>query len=339
MANIFQLNLKKIAQKWAIGIVLLILILLFSFLGRNFFSRQNMFIIMSQVSLVGIASCGMLFVLLIGGIDLAMGGEITFVNVFLAYLIINIKLPVPAAVMVVFLYAILHGWIVGLLVTKIKIPPFIATLGFMKILQGAAYLLCNGMPIFGFPKGFTFLGQGYVLGIPVSVLVMAACFLVAGIILNYSYLGRNFMAIGCNEEVAKLSGINVDRHKILVYIISTVFCALSGIVTLSRLNSGAPQTGNGFEFNVIIACVVGGVSLSGGMATITGTVIGVFVMGVLINGMALMNMNSYKQNVVTGVVLVCAVCFDCIQKTMATRLNRSEAQQILNAADKEAAEN
>jgi ribose transport system permease protein len=329
-----RLNWKKIFQKWAIGFVLMILVFLFSFLGRNFFSRQNMFIIMSQVSLVGIASCGMLFVLLIGGIDLAMGGEITFVNVFLAYLIVVMKLPLPVAVLVVFAYAIIHGWVVGMLVTKVGIPPFIATLGFMKILQGGAYLLCNGMPIFGFPKGFTFLGQGYVLGIPASVLVMAACFIVAGLILNYSYLGRNFMAIGCNEEVAKLSGINVDRHKILVYIISTIFCCLSGIVTLSRLNSGAPQTGNGFEFNVIIACVVGGVSLSGGVATITGTVIGVFVMGVLINGMALMNMNSYMQNVVTGVVLVCAVCFDCIQKTSATRLNKSEAMHILSEADK-----
>lgn len=336
MAGKFHVNVKTILQKWAIGIVLLVLILLFSILGRNFFSRQNMFIIMSQVSLVGIASCGMLFVLLIGGIDLAMGGVITFVNVFLAYLIITMKLPIPVAVGIVFLYAIFQGGIVGLLVTKIKIPAFIATLGFMKILQGAAYLLCNGMPIFGFPKGFTFLGQGYFLGMPVSVLVMAACFLVAGIILNYSYLGRNFIAIGCNEEVAKLSGINVDRHKILVYIISTVFCCLSGIVTLSRLNSGAPQTGNGFEFNVIIACVVGGVSLSGGIATIGGAVIGVFVMGVLINGMALMNMNSYMQNVVTGVVLVCAVCFDCIQKTKAASLTRSETQQILVASDREA---
>lgn len=332
--NTSKMTAKRFFQKWAIGLILLILIALFSILGRNFFSAQNMFIIMSQVSLVGIAACGMLFVLLIGGIDLSMGGVITFVNVFLAYLVIMMKIPLAVAILIMFVYAVLQGWIIGILVTKIRIPPFIATLGFMKILQGVAYLICNGMPIFGFPEGFTFLGQGRLWGIPVSVLMMGLCFVIAGLILNYSYWGRYFVSIGCNEEVAKLSGINVDKCKIFVYIISSVFAVLSGIVTLSRLNSGAPQTGNGFEFNVIIACVIGGVSLSGGFATISGCVIGVFVMGVLINGMALMNMNSYVQNVVTGVVLLGAVCFDCIQKHRATMLNKSEQLQILKEADR-----
>ena len=335
MIHKISINVKSIIQKYAIGIVLLVLILLFSVLGRNFFTRQNMFIILSQVSLVGIAACGMLFVLLIGGIDLAMGGMITFVNVFLAYLIIRMELPVPVAISIIFCYAILQGLIVGLLVTKIKITPFIATLGFMTILRGIAYLISHGMPIFGFSPSFTYLGQGFFFGIPVSVLVMTACFIIAGLILNYSYLGRNLIAIGCNEEAAKLSGINVDNHKILVYIISAVFCTLSGIVTLSRLNSGAPQTGVGFEFNVIIACVVGGVSFSGGVATIPGTVIGVIIMGVLINGMALMNMNSYVQDIVRGIVLVGAVCFDCLQKSRSTRLSKSETQQMLNASEKE----
>lgn len=320
---------KKLFEKWGIAVVLLIMIGVFGILGRNFFTLNNMFNVMSQVSLVGIASCGMLLVLLIGEIDLSMGGQITWVNVFMAYMIVRRHFPVWAAAIVIAFYAVIQGTIVGLLITKIKIPSFIVTMAFMKILQGSSYLLCGGMPIYGFPENFRWLGQGRIFQIPVATLVMALCFALVGLILNYSYFGRYLVAIGNNDEVAKLSGINVDRSKVIVYIISTLFGCLSGIVTLSRLNSGAPQTGDGFEFNVIIACVIGGVSLSGGIASISGCVLGVFIMGILINGMALMNLDTYIQRVVTGAVLLGAVAFDCIQKTRAAKLNKMEEAKIL----------
>lgn len=322
-------NTKKIFEKWGIGLVLLVMIGVFGILGRNFFSVANMFNIMSQVSLVGIASCGMMLVLLIGEIDLSMGGQITWVNVFMAYMVIKQGFPIWLAAVIIGIYAVIQGTIVGLLITKIKIPSFIVTMAFMKILQGGAYLLCGGMPIYGFPPNFRWLGQGRIFQIPVATLVMVICFVIVGIILNYSFFGRHLVAIGNNDEVAKLSGINVDKSKTIVYIISTLFGCLSGIVTLSRLNSGAPQTGDGFEFNVIIACVIGGVSLSGGVATVVGCVMGVFIMGILINGMALMNLDSYVQRVVTGVVLLCAVAFDCIQKSRAAKLNKAEEARIM----------
>ncbi len=304
----------KFLGKYAIVFVLIALVIFFSFTANNFFSINNTLNIARQVSMVGIAAAGMMFVLLVGGIDLSVGSQVTFTNIICAYMMVNMGMNMYLAILICIVMAIIAGLITGLFITKVKIPPFIATLAFMKILQGAAYLICGGLPIYGFTTEFKVIGQGYLAYIPIPVIIFAITFVLAWLLLYKTTYGRYYVAIGGNEEAAKLSGINVDVMKTSVYVLSSVFACIAGIVTLSRINTGSPNTGGGFEFDVIIACVLGGTSISGGSASVFGCLIGVFIMGVLANGMALANVSEYVQIVVQGVVLLLAVSFDCLQK-------------------------
>ena len=214
--------------------------------------------------MIGITSVGMMFVMLTGGIDLSVGSVLAFVNVVCAYFMVKLGMnPILASILIVVIAA-LFGWMNGLIITRLQVPPLIATMGLMKILAGLAFIISRGLPIYGFDSSYTILGQGYVGVIPIPVIIMAVIFGLGWFILNKTYFGRYFYAIGGNEEAAKLSGINVNRMKELVYVLSGVFAALAGIIMLSRLNSGQPTTGTGFEFQVIIAVVLGGVSISGG---------------------------------------------------------------------------
>jgi ribose transport system permease protein len=202
----------------------------------------------------------------------------------------------------------------GVFITRINVPPFISTLAFMNILNGIAFIISKGMPIFGYPREFNVLGQGYVGRVPIPVIIMIVVMLVGAFILNKTYFGRYFYAIGGNEVASNLSGINVGRTKRVVYTLSSVFAAMAGVIMLSRLSSGVATTGAGFEFQVITAVVLGGVSISGGSGKIFGVLIGVLIIGVLSNGLILLNLNEYVQKVIQGIVLMGAVSVDCISK-------------------------
>lgn len=300
--------------KYGILIVLVALVICFSILSPAFLTVNNLMNVARQVSMIGITAVGMMFVMLTGGIDLSVGSCLAFVNVVCAYFMVKLDVNPWLAVLICVALSALCGYANGLAITKLRMPALIATMGFMNILKGLAFIISGGLPIYGFDPSFTILGQGYVSVVPIPVIVMAVIFALGWFILNKTYFGRYFYAVGGNEEAARLSGINVSRVKQLVYTLSGIFASLAGIIMLSRLNSGQPTTGTGFEFQVIIAVVLGGVSINGGSGRIFGVIIGVMIMGVLSNGLILINVNDYVQDVVQGVVLISAVGFDCVSK-------------------------
>lgn len=307
-------SIEKLLKEKAIYIVLLAIILFFTAATDTFFSVNNLMNIVRQVSMLGIASVGMTFVILLGGIDLSTGSIITFVNIFMAYMMVNMEMNMWLAGIIILVLSTLIGLLNGIEVAVFKIPALIATFATQTIFAGIAYLISGGMPISGFPEKFAVIGQGYVGIVPVPVIIMVVVFAVGSFILNKSYFGRYFYALGGNEDATKLSGIRVKRVKMLVYSLSGFFAGLAGIVMLSRTNSGQATSGKGFEFEVITAVVLGGVSVSGGSGKISNVIGGALIMGVLSNGMVLMDVSSYMQMVIKGIILVLAVGFDCWQK-------------------------
>ncbi|MCG8530083.1 MAG: ABC transporter permease, partial [Desulfovibrionales bacterium] len=268
-------NVKNFIKKGAIWFVLFALVTFFSIANPRFLSMNNIFMVARQVSMYGIASIGMTFVILIAGIDLSIGSIITIVNVVCAYLMVNAGFGMVPAALIFIVMAILIGVLNGFLVSTIGIPAIIATFATQTIFAGVSYLICGGVPIYGFDPRFKVLGQGYLGPIPIPVLVMAGCFIIGAFILNKTYFGRYFYAVGGNEEAAELSGIKVGRVKYLIYAFSGLFAGLAGVVMLSRLNSAQPTAGLGYEFDVITCVVLGGVSISGGYGKISGVVAGV----------------------------------------------------------------
>ncbi|HHV08839.1 MAG TPA: ABC transporter permease [Clostridiales bacterium] len=307
----------RILKEKAIWIVFIVLFIAFSLANHRFISTSNLFTIARQVSMLGIASIGMTFVILIAGIDLSTGSIITFVNIVGAFLMVNMGFSMVAAVVVSLILSMLVGVINGCMISSIGIPAIIATFATQIVFEGISYLICGGTPIYGFDERFKVIGQGYLGPVPVPVIIMIVCFAIGSFILNKSYFGRYFYAVGGNEDAAKLSGIRVGRTKYLVYALSGLFAGLAGIVMLSRTNSAQPTAGLGYEFDVITCVVLGGVSISGGFGKMSNVVAGVLIIGILSNGMVLLNVSTYMQMVVKGIVLVLAVGFDSFQKKRA----------------------
>lgn len=303
-----------VVKRYGIYLALIVLMIFFSAVNSAFLKPDNLFNVARQISMLGIASVGMAFVLLLGGIDLSIGSMITLVNIVTAWLMVKAGIhPLPACLISLVMASALgfaNGWVIA----NIKMPPLIVTLASMTMLEGLAFIICGGIPIFGFPKGFAVIGQGYLGPVPVPVVIMIVVLAVGAFILNETFFGRWFYAVGGNEEAANLSGINVKRVKYLVYTLSGFFAGLAGIVMLSRTNSGQALAGKGFEFDVLTAVVLGGVSVNGGSGKISNVVAGILILGVLSNGMVLMNITQYSQMLIKGAVLLAAVGFDCYQK-------------------------
>lgn len=246
--------------------------------------------------------------------DLSQGAILSFTNIVCAYLMVEAGMNYWLAIVVCVVSATLVGYINGLLVTITRIPALIATLASQYVFTGLAYLICKGQTIYGFPESFKVFGQGYAGVIPVPVIFLVVFLLVGSFILNKTYLGRAFYAVGGNAEAAKLSGIHVERIKRIAYLASGLFTGFASVITLSRVNSGQANSGDGFEFDCISAIVLGGVSVSGGSGKLYNVVAGVLIVGILNNGLVLIGMSNYIQMVIKGIILVIAVGFDCVQK-------------------------
>lgn len=313
-----KLNVKNLIKTNAIWLVFIIEVIIFAVAsGGTFTSPNNIVNILRQVSYYGIASVGMTFVILIAGIDLSIGSIITLVNMVCAFLMVNMGVNMWIAVLASLVVAVLIGLLNGFMVASIGIPALIATFASQTVFEGIAFLITNGRPISGFTKvypTFNLFARWTVAGIPVCALIMVACFAIGSFILNKSYFGRYFYAIGGNEEASKLSGILVNKMKYLIYALSGLFAGLAGIVLLSRSGSAQTTVGKGLEFDVITCVVLGGVSVNGGIGRISGVVAGVLIIGSLTNGMILMNVSEYTQMVVKGIVLALAVGIDCMSK-------------------------
>ena len=312
MKNSNSANLIKSNAIWLVFIAEVIIFAIAS--GGTFLTPNNVVNISRQVSYYGIASIGMTFVILIAGIDLSIGSIITFVNVICAYMMVNMGMNMWVAVIISLIFATAIGTLNGAMVASIGIPALIATFASQTVFEGISYLISGGRPISGFTPNFGLFGRWTVGPVPVCALIMIACFALGSFILNKSYFGRYFYAIGGNEEAAELSGIRVNRMKYLIYALSGLFAGLAGIVLLSRSGSAQSTVGKGLEFDVITCVVLGGVSVNGGVGRMSGVVAGVLIIGSLTNGMILMDVSEYTQMVVKGLVLAVAVGIDCMSK-------------------------
>ncbi|WP_411826866.1 ABC transporter permease [Luteolibacter sp. AS25] len=306
-------NFTEFAKTFGIYLVLLLLIVIFSIASENFLNSNNLLNVARQVSMMGIAAVGFSFVLLLGGIDLSIGSVITLVNIVAAYLMVNSGLHPALAVLAALVLSSAIGFTNGWIIANLKMPSIIVTLAMLIIIEGAAYIISGGLPIYGFSKGFSVIGQGYVGPIPIPVIIMLVVMAIGGYILRKTFFGRYFYAVGGNEEAAKLSGIDVKKVKYLVYTLSGFFAGVAGVVILSRTNSGQVISGKGFEFDVLTACVLGGVSVAGGVGKISNVLAGVLILGVLSNGLVLLDVSQYVQMVIKGSVLLLAVGLDSFQ--------------------------
>jgi len=308
--NIMKDRLLYFVDKFKSAIGLIILVIVLSFLSDYFFTVNNLLNIIRQVSIIAIMAFGMTFVILTGGIDLSVGSLLAVSAAVTAGLIINVGIFYLLVIPIGMLIGILLGGFSGLMVAKAKMPAFIVTLGMMTIARGLTLIYTDGRPISGFNEDFRFIGAGHIGGIPVPVIIMLIILFICYITLKKTPYGRYVYAIGGNEEAAKLSGINVDRIKMSVYALSGLLSAISGIILASRLNSAQPTAGSGYELDAIATVVLGGTSLSGGQGGVIGTIIGALIIGVLNNGLNLLNVSSFYQQVAKGAVILIAVYID-----------------------------
>lgn len=302
---------------------LIVLMLIFSVLKPEaFFTTDNIIGILQSTTVIGVLAIASTFIIITSGIDLSVGVLMTFCAVMAGVLMVNLGLPmwvgVPGAVIV----GALCGTASGLAITKLRVPPFIATLGMMMLLKGASLIITKTRPIyFNDVEGFDAISLGSALSdlipglpIPNGVLIMFIVAVLCAVVLNKTALGRYTFALGSNEEAVRLSGVNVDRWKVIIYAFSGGICGIAGLLIASRLNSAQPALGQGYELDAIAAVVIGGTSLSGGVGTILGTIIGAFIMSVLINGLRIMSVAQEWQMVLTGVIIILAVYTDNLRR-------------------------
>jgi ribose transport system permease protein len=275
----------------------------------HFLTPANLLNVVEQSAIIGIIAVGMTFVIITAGIDLSVGSLVALSGIAFGTAA-HQGVPLPLASVIGLGTGMMCGAANGLLITIGRLPPFIATLGMMSMARGAALMLSDGRPISGYPEGFRLLATGNVLGVPVPVLVMLAIYGAAHFTLRRTTFGRYTYAIGGNEEAATLSGINVRRNKTLVYSLSGFLSALTALLLVARLNSAQPIAGIMYELDAIAAVVIGGASLMGGAGSVVGTLIGSLIMAVLRNGLNLLGVPSYVQQVAIGAVIVIAVLVD-----------------------------
>ncbi|MCQ8278689.1 ABC transporter permease [Acetobacteraceae bacterium KSS8] len=288
----------------AIGLVVVSVCMVL--MNDRFVSLGNLENVGRQVSINAVISVGMTFAILTGGIDLSVGSVMALSGTVVAGLFAA-GLPGVVAIGGGLLVGGLFGLCNGLVIARLAMPPIIVTLASMSIARGLGLIYTGGYPIAGLPNWFARLGHSAVLGIQTPILVMLATYAVAYVLLQRMPVGRYIYAIGSNEDAVRLSGIDARRYKVLVYLISGLTAALAGVVLTARLMSGQPNAGNGFELDAIAAVVLGGAAISGGRGSIIGTLVGALLLGVLNNGLNLMNVSPYVQNVVKGVIILLAI--------------------------------
>lgn len=314
------LELKHKLVKFQSIIALLIMCIALSFLSDRFLTVDNSWNVMRQISVNIIISVGMTLVILTGGIDLSVGsilalsGAVTAIMLKFGTEFVDLNLYIGFTLMGALVGGILVGsllgWFNGLTITRFKVPPFVATLAMLTIARGFTMLLTGGFPITGFSAEMAFIGTGWFLRIPMPVWISAIVVVTGVVITNKTQLGRHIYAIGGNETAAKLSGLKIKKIKMIVYSIAGALAAVGGIIVTSRLDSAQPNAGISFELDSIAAVVIGGTSLSGGKGTIMGTVQGALIIGILNNGLVLLNISPFWQQVIKGFVILLAVLIE-----------------------------
>lgn len=302
---------------------LIALIAVFTVLKPDaFMTQDNIIGILQSTTVIGVLAIASTFIINTSGIDLSVGVLMTFCAVMAGVFMVNLGLPMPLGIVCALAMGALSGCLSGLAITKLRVPPFIATLGMMMLLKGSSLIITQTRPIyFSDVAGFDQIALGSLIGdlipslpIPNGVLILFLVAVICAVILNKTALGRYTFALGSNEEAVRLSGVNVNRWKIIIYAFSGGICGIAGLLIASRLNSAQPALGQGYELDAIAAVVIGGTSLSGGVGTILGTLIGAFIMSVLINGLRIMSVAQEWQMVLTGLIIILAVYTDNLRR-------------------------
>lgn len=305
-------NTMKYMSELTTVVALVILMAVITIINSNFLTANNLLNLLLQVTSNALIAFGMTFVILTGGIDLSVGSILALSSALTAGLL-GSGMPVTLAILISLILGCILGMINGLLISYGKLAPFIVTLATMTIFRGATLVYTNGNPI---TKGlsdtflFQFLGQGYIVGIPFPVIIMFIVFIVLYVLLHKTAFGKSVYAIGGNEKAAYISGVKLNKVKIIIYSISGIMASISGLIITSRLSSAQPTAGASYEMDAIAAVVLGGTSLSGGKGRILGTLIGALIIGVLNNGLNIIGVSAFWQQVVKGVVILIAVLID-----------------------------
>ncbi|WP_069999829.1 ABC transporter permease [Cellulosilyticum sp. I15G10I2] len=315
-------------------IVLILLTIFFSFASPAFLTTANLLLIAKHVAIYGILSIGMTYVIITGGIDLSVGAVVGLsgmiagglINEGLSMFGYTLYFNVPAIILITVICGALIGSLNGFLITRFKVAPFIATLGIMYVARGAAMLRSGGKTFSNIVgkevlgnTGFEVLGRN-VFNVPIGAIILAVIAVLAGIVLKKTPFGWHVFSIGGNEKAAKLSGVKVNRVKILVYIFSGVCSAVVGLIAASQLIAAHPATGESWEMNAIAAAVLGGTSMAGGIGTIGGTIVGAFVIGVINDGMVMCGVSEFWQMVIKGLVIIFAVIIDQFQRNLQAKM-------------------
>ncbi len=311
-----KINVRNTLKNYGIVIAFFLICIILSILSPVFFQMTNIINVIRQTSIYGIMSVGMTFIILTGGIDLSIGSILAISGAVCAGLLKGGS-PLPVVVIATLGIGIGCGLMNGLFITIGKITPFVVTLGMMSIARGLTLIYTKGYPISGFSPAFRFIGGGYILGLPVPIIIFLVIVVIAFVVLTQTRLGRYTYAIGGNEETVKLSGINSGFFKTFAYVIAGATAAISSLILTSRLNSAEPIAGSGYELDVIAAVVIGGTSLNGGRGSVWGTFLGALMIGVINNGMNLLGISAYFQLVVKGLIIIGAVLLDRLREEAA----------------------
>lgn len=305
-------------------IALLLMCIILTLLSDRFLTGENLWNVMRQISVNVVISVGMTLVILTGGIDLSVGSVLAISGAVTAGMIqahipcesvgITISFTIFGSIAGGILAGLIPGWINGMAITRFRVPPFVATLAMLTIARGLTMLWTGGFPITGLGSSMSFIGTGWFLGIPMPVWISALIVALAVVVTKKTRFGRHIYAVGGNEKAAELSGLKIERIKLSVYTIAGALAAVGGIIVTSRLDSAQPNAGTGFELDSIAAVVIGGTSLSGGKGTIMGTVQGALIIGILNNGLVLLNVSPFWQQVIKGFVILLAVVVEKLNK-------------------------
>lgn len=314
-------DIRKLIKKYMLECILLIICISVALMAPGFLTPSNLLNILRNVSLQGVIAFGMTMVIIAGEIDLSIGSTVALTGVIIALTsgtlakagIMPMETGVLVGIVQAFIVAALVGLLNGWLLTTFKMPSFIITLAMLNALYGITAIISKGFPVTTLPRWYNMLGAGQIFSIPVPAIILVIIFIIVSIIMNSTKFGRSVYAVGGNPESARLSGINVKMVKIAVMMVVQILAALGGTLVSSQVMAGSSTFGRGWELNVIASVIIGGASLSGGIGKVWGTFIGLIFLGVLINGMTLLNINEYVQYVVKGIIILVAVLVNNIQ--------------------------
>ena len=307
-------DVKTFLRKYLMLMVLVGLLIFFSLRARNFFSGANLMNIVLQCSYTIVAGLGLSFLMISGGMDLSVGYQMSLMSVVIGILLKDVGMPPFFVILIALVMGCLMGLLNGILVVKLQVVPLIITLATSYAFEGLSYLISNSASWLRLPGSYTWIGQGYVGPVPVAVIIMLVLTALAWFVLSRTYFGRYVYGVGGNAEAMKLAGINVDRLRIFLYVLSSFFVALATVMMVARSGSASSTLGIGTEFTCLTAGILGGISIAGGRGSVVGMIIGILILQVLGNGMQLMGLGVYPQYIVKGVVLVAAVGFDSYQR-------------------------